>query len=105
MRWKTMVTGLALALASAVGCKQQCFLAECDYDHYVKDLALPANLPCDPSVSITPSMSGIAAPATVRSTSFQRVLRFPKAIGSKASVARPEKTTGTHSAGRPNPFS
>jgi outer membrane protein TolC len=65
MRWKTMVTGLALALASAVGCKQQCFLAECDYDHYVKDLGLPPNLPCDPSVSVTPSISQIAAPATV----------------------------------------
>jgi outer membrane protein TolC len=74
MRWKTMVTGLALALASAVGCKQQCFLAECDHDHYIKDLALPPNLPCDPSVSIIPSMSQIAAPATVISP--ERPVRY-----------------------------
>jgi outer membrane protein TolC len=74
MRWKTIVAGLALALASAVGCKQQCFLAECDYDHYVKDLTLPPNLPCDPSVSVIPSTSQIAAPATV--TSPERTVRY-----------------------------
>ncbi len=65
MRWKTIVTGLALALASAVGCKQQCFLAECDYNDFIKNHALPPNLPCDPSVSVVPATSNIAAPATV----------------------------------------
>ena len=30
MRWKTTVVGLLAALAVGVGCKQQCFLYECD---------------------------------------------------------------------------
>jgi outer membrane protein TolC len=74
MRWKTAVAGLALALASAVGCSKQCFLAECDYDHYVNHLGLPPNLPCDPLASIVPATSQIGAPATV--TNPERPIRY-----------------------------
>src|SRR5262245_35735462 len=34
MRWITGVGALALALAMAAGCSKQCFIHECDYDHY-----------------------------------------------------------------------
>src|SRR6516225_463664 len=74
MRWKTAVTGLALALVSAVGCKQQCFLSECDYNHYCRDLGLPPNLACDPSVSVIPPTSQIGAPATVNNP--ERPVRY-----------------------------
>jgi outer membrane protein TolC len=64
MRGKTKVLGLALAVAVAVGCAKQCFLTECDYNHY-RDLALPPNLECDPSASVVPATSAMGAPPTV----------------------------------------
>ena len=39
MRWTTLLSTLALLMALAAGCKQQCFLTECDSDHYRKNLA------------------------------------------------------------------
>jgi outer membrane protein TolC len=73
MRWKTMMVGLALGLAAAIGCKQQCFLSECDYNHY-RDIGLPPNLECSPAAAITPATSIIAAPATVLSP--EREIRY-----------------------------
>ena len=34
MRWKKVVAGLALSVAGVIGCKQTCYLQECDYEHY-----------------------------------------------------------------------
>jgi outer membrane protein TolC len=64
MRWKTLITGLALATAATLGCKQQCFMTECDYAHY-RDIGLPAVVECSPSASITPNTSNVPAPPTV----------------------------------------
>jgi hypothetical protein len=65
MRWITVVAGLALALALVTGCKQQCFLSECDYAHY-RDLGIPDNLPCDPSAGSEPGrLSLVKKPSTV----------------------------------------
>jgi outer membrane protein TolC len=63
MRWKTVLVGMGLLAALAVGCKQQCFLMECDYHHY-QDLALP-NLDTNPSASIVPPTTNLGAPPTV----------------------------------------
>src|SRR5437016_6921435 len=65
MRWKQVGAGLALILAGAFGCKQQCFLNECDYNHY-RDLSnLGSRIECDPKVSIQPAIATVPKPSTV----------------------------------------
>src|SRR5712692_2968075 len=64
MRWKRVGVGLALILAGVVGCKQQCFLNECDYKHYL-DIGLSPRLEFDPTVSIQPTAVTAPAPSTV----------------------------------------
>src|SRR5947209_20564924 len=79
MRWKTMVLGLALSLGLNTGCKQQCFLSECDYHHY-REMGLP-DLECSPTASIVPSGSNIGAPATVLNPEREvRYLSLPEAV-------------------------
>ena len=39
MRWTRKIWTLVLLLAAAAGCKQQCFITECDYQHYRDKLA------------------------------------------------------------------
>ena len=69
MRWKKLVGGLALVVASSSGCKQQCFLTEGDLASYRSAVAgVPKDLDTNPAhSSITPSLDGkmTAAPATV----------------------------------------
>jgi outer membrane protein TolC len=65
MRWKHVVVGLALTFAGVAGCKQQCFLMECDYNHYQHDLGLPQALECDPSSSQAIATGTIPTPITV----------------------------------------
>jgi hypothetical protein len=66
MRWKTVIMGLALVVAVAAGCKQQCFLTECDWNHYHEHLGLPKNLDCNPaSICQPPLCDAPKAPATV----------------------------------------
>lgn len=65
MRWKTVVLGLGLAAAATVGCKQQCYLTECDANAY-RNL-MPANLEFNPDAAIVPSGSNVGAPPTVLS--------------------------------------
>jgi outer membrane protein TolC len=67
MRW---LVALALAYLSiaVVGCKQQCFVHECDVTgpDYYKRLLLPEGLDCDPSASCQPGLCNyVKEPATV----------------------------------------
>jgi outer membrane protein TolC len=64
MRWKAMVMSLALTFAASIGCKQQCFVTECDLDHY-KHLGLPLCPEADPRISIVPSTTNVGQPTTV----------------------------------------
>src|SRR5438477_7810806 len=64
MRWKQVIVGLAVTLACISGCKQQCFLHECDYDHY-HDIGLPKDVECDSSKWIQPVTHNVPAPPTV----------------------------------------
>src|SRR2546427_12549063 len=75
MRWKNAVAGLALTVAGIVGCKQTCFLTECDYNHY-KDNVLPTmpSLECDSSAAIRPTTSTMPTPSNVEDP--DRKLRF-----------------------------
>jgi outer membrane protein TolC len=47
MRWIIVVGGLALMLMTTAGCKQQCYMTECDFNHYkdIMPLALENNKP------------------------------------------------------------
>lgn len=72
--WKAVLTGLMLSVAGVLGCKQQCFLHECDYDHY-RGVGLTAALEGDPSVStILPKAAHVPPPMTVRDT--DRPIRY-----------------------------
>src|SRR5437016_6300568 len=74
MRWKNAVAGLALTVAGIVGCKQTCFLTECDYNHYQDVVSEMPRLVCDPSASIAPTRVAMPAPSTVDDP--DRKLRF-----------------------------
>ncbi|HKB35871.1 MAG TPA: TolC family protein [Gemmataceae bacterium] len=54
MRWTTILSTLALLMATATGCKQQCFLKECDEKHYRDNLA-GRFLEFDPEASQKPA--------------------------------------------------
>lgn len=64
MRWKAGLVGLFLMSAIGVGCKQQCFMNECDYRHY-HDIGLPPNLECKPPQCLPPLAGNVPAPTTV----------------------------------------
>lgn len=66
MRWTNVVVGLALTAAGIAGCKQQCFIHECDYEHYHKLIqGMPSNLECDPTASIQPVLGLTPPPSTI----------------------------------------
>jgi outer membrane protein TolC len=64
MRWKRILVALAVTFAGICGCKQQCFLMECDLQHY-QELGLPARVECDPTAPIQPQVHMVAPPPTV----------------------------------------
>src|SRR5262249_7238598 len=63
MRWNTLVASLALAVAATFGCKQQCYLTECDFHHYHE--LMPPGLETDPFATVAPAGSNTPKPATV----------------------------------------
>jgi outer membrane protein TolC len=96
MRWKHVVVGLALTVVGALGCKQNCFLQECDYDDY-KKFALPY-LECDPKASVEPATGAMPAPTTVKDLDRpDRYLSLSEAIA----MALENGTTGTQSVVNP----
>lgn len=64
MRWKAVVIGLVLISAIGVGCKQQCFITECDYHHY-KEIGLLPELECRPAQCLPPEWNNAPTPATI----------------------------------------
>src|SRR5262249_20984879 len=65
MRWKSTDIGLIAAMAIALGCKQQCFLYECDSTEAYRRLGLTPQLENDPTPSIVPSVGSMAKPPTI----------------------------------------
>lgn len=63
MRWIALVAGICLSISTLSGCTQQCFVTECDLDHY-KDI-MPANLDSDPNASQPPSSIMAHTPSSV----------------------------------------
>ena len=67
-RWKLGLIGLTLGVSGLLGCKQQLFISEPDYEHYRSmSLALggPADLADDPAVSLIPNKVTTPKPPTV----------------------------------------
>ncbi len=93
MRWKQVVVGLALTFATVAGCQQQCFLHECDWNHYHE--LVPPSLECDPHVPISPTVMNIATPPTVDDPDRPpRYLTLAEAIA----IALEQGTVGQQSA-------
>jgi outer membrane protein TolC len=91
MRWKAVGCGLVLALAVLAGCKEQCFLTECDWNHY-QDVGLPARVESDPSASVVPCPSNVAAPATTR---FPSRPMKPMTLNEAIALALEQGTVGS----------
>jgi outer membrane protein TolC len=65
MRWKVVVAWLALAVLIVAGCKQQCFLNECDYYHYRDIMPDNINNNCGPGPSVCAPTVNVPVPKTV----------------------------------------
>ncbi|MBY0522071.1 MAG: TolC family protein [Gemmataceae bacterium] len=64
MRWIITLLSFGLAFAGLIGCKQQCYVRECDLDHY-RTIGLTPELECTPGTAIAPEAGNVRAPATV----------------------------------------
>jgi outer membrane protein TolC len=94
MRWKALVMGLGLAFLAAVGCKQQCFLTQADYDEFQHTIGLPPNLANDPSVGITPVIPSVPPPVTVDNPDRQP---WYLTLNEAVAIALENGTTGVES--------
>lgn len=91
MRWKSFCGLVAVMLGLIAGCKQQCFIAECDYEHSRTHLA--ADLTTDPTAALKPaSVAYTSEPATVLDPGRQqRFISLAEAI----SIALEQGNTGS----------
>jgi outer membrane protein TolC len=96
MSWKAVGVGLALVLAGIFGCQRQCFLKECDYEHYQS--LVPENfakLECDSSFGVAPLVPSVPTPADVWNP--DRELRYITLTEALA-IALEQGTVGVQSA-------
>ena len=93
MRWTTNTWALALLLAVVAGCKQQCFLRECDFEHYRKDLS--GMLEYKPDVTAAPVTSVIHSDGDHPTTVFDpdRKVRY-LSLAEAISIALEQGTRG-----------
>jgi outer membrane protein TolC len=98
MRWKNIVAGLALAVTGVVGCKQQCFLSECDFQHYHDHLGLPAGLEAKPNIAIKPLVTDVPPPTNVLDP--DRPIRY-LSLAEAIAIALEHGNTGIQSVTQP----
>lgn len=72
MRWKKVVGVVSMCLATAAGCKQQCYLTECDANNYLK--YMPAGMEC---MSEGPGIPAAKAALTAAPTTVNNPERPP----------------------------
>ncbi|GIW80597.1 MAG: hypothetical protein KatS3mg105_2404 [Gemmatales bacterium] len=91
---RRIILALCMSLLAAVvfsGCKQQCFMTECDYNYYM-DRGI-AQLENDPTISIVPATSDSPAPATVLNPEREiRYLTLREAIATALENGSPGTT-------------
>jgi outer membrane protein TolC len=90
MRWKHLVVGLALSVSGLVGCKEEVFIHEADYNHYAH-MGLPPKLDTDASASVTPATLTMPEPTSTRNP--ERPLRY-LSLAEAMSLALENGTTG-----------
>ncbi len=97
MRWTRTLSTLALLLVVMAGCKQQCFIKECDYNHYRDNLA--GHLEFEPQAADRPTSvvhTGGPDPTTILDPDRKpRYISLAEAI----SIALEQGTTGAQTAG------
>jgi outer membrane protein TolC len=64
MRWTSLLLGLGLACLGLIGCKQQCYITECDLEHY-RNIGLEADIESVSGTNIAPETGHIPPPATI----------------------------------------
>src|SRR5262245_37711816 len=64
MRWNAIGMMLVLAAIGPLGCKQKCFVTECDLDQY-RNLGLTPEVECTPANCFPAKTANTPAPATV----------------------------------------
>src|SRR5262245_24016981 len=112
MRWNMLLGMLALMIAGTLGCQKQCFLNECDRDHYASALGLTPDKECNPAAAIVPSTSTMGVPMTVsdpdrevRFLSLQEAVALALEGGTTGSLALNGQSTDlTVSSFSPRPF-
>jgi outer membrane protein TolC len=97
MCWKRLISVLTLATAAIVGCQQQCFLPEADFEHY-QSLGLPPKLDTDPNADVAPRSVAMPEPSTVLDP--DRPVRF-LSLTEAIAIALEQGTTGSQSAINP----
>jgi hypothetical protein len=75
MRWNARLAAMALLAAGLVGCRQQCFMTEADFNNSLNNTAvLPPNLESDPHQSIVPA--GGITPKPMDVNDLNRPVRY-----------------------------
>jgi outer membrane protein TolC len=64
---------MALVAAGSLACQRPCYLSENDFNH-AATIAIPANLECDPKLSVVPQTGTVPAPTNVEDV--QRPIRY-----------------------------
>src|SRR4051794_19989461 len=64
MRWTITLLSLGLAIVGLIGCSKQCYVRECDLDHY-RAIGLTPEIECTPGTNIAPEANNVPAPSTV----------------------------------------
>jgi outer membrane protein TolC len=104
MRWITVVAGLALLMAVTLGCAKQCFLSECDYQHYreVAGLHLPDDLESNHETTSQPGLANfVPKPATVLDP--ERKIRY-MSLAEAIAIALEQGTTSVATGGNLDPL-
>lgn len=97
--WRRVAVIGLLGLGSALGCQQQCFLTECDYQHYHEQLGLPADLESNPASTVVPSSSSfMRRPADVNNP--DRPIRY-LTLAEAIAIALEQGTVGSQNPASP----
>src|SRR5438477_88371 len=101
MRWRHVAVGLALLGTALSGCKQQCFIYECDYKTHIQGQHLPVDLDTNPaygSILAAPAANSIA-PTDVNNP--EREIRYIS-LSEAIAIALERGTIGQGFNGLPN---
>ncbi len=92
MRWYKRIWTAALLMAATAGCKQQCFIKECDYNHARDQLAV--QLAEKPNAGQTPAVSVFQTPTPRNVLDPDRPKRF-LSLAESISIAMEQGTRGS----------